>query len=56
MFWHLYKYRVKVLLKNKYLLFWQGLFPIILGTFFFMAFSDITEMTENMELKLSIEI
>lgn len=49
MFWHLYKYRVKVLLKNKYLLFWQGLFPIILGTFFFMAFSDITEMTENMD-------
>ncbi len=49
MFWHLYKYRVKVLLKNKYLLLWQGAFPIILGTFFFMAFSDITEMTENVE-------
>ena len=55
MFWHLYRYRVKVLLKNKYLLFWQGLFPIILGTFFFMAFSDITEMTENMD-KISIVI
>lgn len=49
MFWHLYKYRVKVLLKDKYLLFWQGLFPIILGTFFFMAFSDITEMTETID-------
>lgn len=49
MFWHLYKYRLKVLFKNKYLLFWQGAFPIILGTFFFMAFSDITEMTESIE-------
>ncbi len=49
MFWHLYKYRVKVLLKNKYLIFWQGIFPIILGTFFFMAFSDIAQMTESME-------
>lgn len=49
MFWHLYKYRLKVLLGNKHLLFWQGAFPIILGTLFFMAFSDITEMTENIE-------
>ena len=49
MFWHLYKYRVKVLLKNKYLLFWLGLFPIILGTFFNMAFSDISEMTEHID-------
>lgn len=49
MFWHLYIYRLKVLLKNKYLLFWQGAFPIILGTLFFMAFSDITEMTETLD-------
>lgn len=48
MFWHLYKYRLKVLLKNKYLLFWLGAFPILLGTMFFMAFSDITEMTETL--------
>lgn len=49
MFWHLYKYRIKVLFKNKYLLFWQGMFPIILGTFFFMAFSDITKKSESIE-------
>ncbi len=49
MFWHLYKYRVKVLVNNKYLLFWLGIFPIVLGTFFFMVFSDITEMTESIE-------
>lgn len=47
MFWHLYIYRLKVLFKNKYLLFWQAAFPIILGTMFYMAFSDISEMTET---------
>lgn len=47
MFWHLYIYRLKVLFKTKILLFWQAAFPIILGTMFYMAFSDISEMTET---------
>ena len=47
MFWHLYKYRLKVLFNEKVLLFWTGIFPIILGTFFYLAFSDITEKSEN---------
>ncbi len=47
MFWHLYKYRVKVMMKNKYLFFWMGIFPIILGTLFFMTFSNITEQVEG---------
>ena len=47
MFWHLYKYRLKVLFNEKVTLFWTGIFPIILGTFFYMAFSDITEKSEN---------
>ena len=49
MFWHLYKCRVKILLHNKYLLFWLGVFPILLGTFFHMAFSEITEKSESLE-------
>lgn len=49
MFWHLYKYRLKVLFKEKVLLFWTGIFPIVLGTFFYMAFSDITEKSENVD-------
>ena len=57
MFWHLFKYRLKVLLKEKQLLFWSGIFPIILGTFFYMAFSDITEKTENIsEINVSISV
>ena len=47
MFWHLYKYRLKVLFNEKVTLFWTGIFPIVLGTFFFLAFSDITDKSEN---------
>lgn len=41
MFLHNYKYSLKVLLKNKTLIFWTLLFPIVLGTFFNMAFGNI---------------
>ena len=41
MFVHKFKYTLKILLKNKMLLFWTFAFPILLGTFFTMAFSDI---------------
>lgn len=47
MFWHLYKNRLKILFKNKTLLFWNMAFPFILGTLFYMAFSSITEKTES---------
>lgn len=49
MFWHNFKYSLKTLLKNKTLLFWTFLFPIILGTFFHLAFSDI-EKNETLDL------
>lgn len=38
---HNFKYALKTLFKNKMLIFWTFAFPIILGTFFQMAFSDI---------------
>lgn len=49
MFIDLYKFRLKILLKDKALFFWTLIFPIMLGTFFWLAFSDITEKTEHME-------
>ena len=48
MFWHNFKYSLKTLLKNKLLLFWTFAFPIVLGTFFYMAFSNI-EKTETLD-------
>lgn len=41
MFYHNFKCSLKILLKNKGLVFWTFVFPIILGIFFNMAFSDI---------------
>ena len=41
MFRHNFKYSIKTLLKNRSLIFWTFAFPIILGTLFNMAFSDI---------------
>lgn len=43
MFIHNFKYALKTLLKNRMLIFWTFAFPIILGTFFNMAFSNIVE-------------
>jgi len=38
---HHFKYALKILIKNKMLIFWTFAFPIILGIFFHMAFSNI---------------
>ncbi len=43
MFWHNFKYTVKTLLGDKMLIFWTSAFPVILGAFFYMAFSDIED-------------
>ena len=43
MFWHNFKYTVKTLLGDKMLIFWTFDFPVILGAFFYMAFSDIED-------------
>ncbi|BDG69438.1 hypothetical protein ENLAB_30020 [Enterococcus innesii] len=43
MFWHFYKYRTKVLLRNKSMLFWTLAFPILLGLMFMAAFGEIDQ-------------
>ncbi len=49
MFLHNFKYSLKTLLRNKMLLFWTFAFPIILGIFFNMAFSNI-ENSEKLDI------
>lgn len=49
MFIHNFKYAFKTLFKNKMLIFWTFAFPIILGTLFNMAFSNI-ENSEKMQI------
>ena len=43
MFFHNFKYSLKTLFKDKSLIFWTLAFPLIMGTFFHLAFKDITE-------------
>lgn len=49
MFIHNLKYALKTLFKNKVLLFWTFAFPLILATFFNMAFSNIND-SEKLEV------
>ncbi|MBR6664671.1 MAG: ABC transporter permease [Lachnospiraceae bacterium] len=49
MFLHAFKYRLKALLHQKDEIFWNLLFPLILGTCFYAAFSNITKSAETFE-------
>ncbi|MGN0383693.1 MAG: ABC transporter permease [Eubacterium sp.] len=49
MFWHDFKYSFKTLFRNRILIFWTFAFPILLGIFFNMAFSDI-EKSEKLDV------
>ena len=43
MFFHVFKYTLRALLKNRGLIFWTLVFPIAMAIFFNMAFSDIVK-------------
>lgn len=49
MFIHNLKYSLKTLFRKKELIFWTFAFPVILGTFFNLAFSDI-EKSEKLDI------
>lgn len=49
MFIHNFKYSLKALLRNKMLIFWTFAFPIVLGTLFKVAFSNI-ENSEKLDI------
>lgn len=47
MFFHIYKYRLKSMIRQKEEVFWIFCFPIILAICFFAAFSNISKSTEE---------
>ena len=55
MFFHNFKYSLKNAFRQKEFLFWILAFPIILGTFFYVAFNSMYEM-ESMFNKIPVEI
>ncbi len=54
MLFHNYKYALKILFKNKMLIFWTFAFPLILGTLFQMAFSDIEKEEKLQTIPIAI--
>ncbi len=45
---HNFDYTIKALFRDKMLIFWTFAFPLILGTFFHLAFSNI-EKNEQLD-------
>ncbi|MFT8311163.1 MAG: ABC transporter permease [Sporolactobacillus sp.] len=43
MFAHVFRYRFKCLIRDKQLVFWTLLFPILLATFFYLAFMNLND-------------
>lgn len=41
MFWHIFKYRLKILLFDKGTMFWTLAFPVLLATLFHLAFAQL---------------
>ncbi len=41
MFWHIYRVKLKCIARNRQLLFWTIMFPLILATFFQLALSNL---------------
>jgi len=54
MFIMLFINRLKVILRNKSVLFWSLIFPFVLGTFFHLALSDVGEAYEMNDIPLAI--
>lgn len=44
MFWHIFQYRMKCIVRDKEVMFWTLIFPIVLATFFNMAFSNLNNI------------
>jgi ABC-2 type transport system permease protein len=43
MFFHIFSYRLKCLLRDKQTIFWTLMYPLLLATFFYMALSNINK-------------
>ncbi len=49
MFWHVFKYRLKCLVRDKGTVFWTMIFPLILATLFHFSFGHLTSQAEKFE-------
>lgn len=53
MFSHIYKYRLKCILRDRQIIFWTMAFPLILATLFHMTIANITSSETFSEVKIA---
>ena len=54
MFWHIFKYRLKSTVRDVQTIFWTLAFPIILVSFFALAFSNLENISEYNMIKIGL--
>lgn len=54
MFFHIYKYRLKCIVRDKQMMFWTLLFPVLLSILFYMAFSNLTSGEAFSQISLAV--
>ena len=54
MFWHIFNYRLKCTVRGVQTIFWTLAFPIILVSFFAMAFSNLENISEYNTIKIGL--
>ena len=54
MFSHIYINRLKCIIRDKQMMFWTLLFPIILATLFNMAFANISNSEQFTKIKIAV--
>ena len=54
MFWHIFNYRLKSTVRDVQIIFWTLAFPIILVSFFAMAFSNLENISEYNTIKIGL--
>lgn len=54
MFFHNYKYRIKCIVRDKQMMFWTLIFPIILATLFNLAFTNLSSAEDFSTINIAI--
>lgn len=49
MFWHIFSNRLKCIVRDKGMIFWTMAFPLILATFFNIAFAKINDISDSFQ-------
>jgi ABC-2 type transport system permease protein len=54
MFWHVFYYSIKTTIRDKQLIFWTLFFPVIMATFFGIAFTNISQTADFKAIPMGV--